>query len=112
LFAADFLSGGRFERWVPRGISDLVFGIGFALIPATAGIAMLCFRLYDIDRLINHSPSGIPRGRWPRPPGRLGPQGPRVTPGQVGVLRVLLAVPQVEAEQHPDQGSERRCRSG
>jgi hypothetical protein len=55
LFAADFLSGGRFERWVPRGISDLVFGIGFALIPVTAGIAILRFRLYDIDRLINRT---------------------------------------------------------
>jgi hypothetical protein len=40
----------------PEGtVHDVLFGLTIAFIPAAAGIAILRYRLYDIDRLINRT---------------------------------------------------------
>jgi hypothetical protein len=46
--------GDLWER-VPQGVSDLVFGVSFAVIPVAIGIAILRHRLYEIDRLIHRT---------------------------------------------------------
>jgi hypothetical protein len=40
----------------PEGtVSDVLFGLSIAFVPIAAGIAILRYRLYDIDRLINRT---------------------------------------------------------
>jgi hypothetical protein len=44
--------------WVPEGlINTVVFAVGFALLPVAVGIAVLRYRLYEIDRIVSRTVS-------------------------------------------------------
>ena len=55
VFVAYLLTTLQWGEWLSNTASDVVFGIGYGLIPVSAGIAILRYRLYDIDRVINRS---------------------------------------------------------
>jgi hypothetical protein len=54
LLASALVFPGFWDR-VPLLVSDLVFGISFAMISVAIGIAILRYRLYEIDRLIHRT---------------------------------------------------------
>jgi hypothetical protein len=51
LFLAVFTSGGP-SAW-DLAVNDVISPIGFAVLPVCVGIAVLKYRLYDIDRIIS-----------------------------------------------------------
>jgi hypothetical protein len=55
LLLSSGLGLSRMWERVPQGISDLVFGVSFAVIPVAIGVAILRYRLYEIDRLIHRT---------------------------------------------------------
>jgi hypothetical protein len=55
LLLGSGLGLSRMWERVPQGISDLVFAVSFAVIPVAIGIAILRYRLYEIDRLIHRT---------------------------------------------------------
>ena len=42
-------------RWLPPAMDEALFSIGYGMIPAATGIAIVRYRLYDIDLLINRT---------------------------------------------------------
>jgi hypothetical protein len=47
--------GGRGSAWRPLGLVLVAAGISVALLPLATGAAILCYRLYDLDRIISRT---------------------------------------------------------
>jgi hypothetical protein len=54
-YAAGLLLGFLLLNALAGGPNNLFFGIGLTLFPLATGIAVLRYRLYDIDRIINRT---------------------------------------------------------
>ncbi len=56
LLAAGLLSGPLFLWWTPfGGVWDVLAPLGFAVFPVAVGFAVLRYRMYDLDRIINRT---------------------------------------------------------
>jgi hypothetical protein len=54
-YAAALLLLGPMERLLPEIVSNVLFGVVLIAIPTAIGIAVLRYRLYDIDLVINRT---------------------------------------------------------
>jgi hypothetical protein len=55
VYAAALLLLFPVEGWLPEIVSNVLFGVVLFAIPAAIGIAVLRYRLYDIDLVINRT---------------------------------------------------------
>ena len=54
-YAAAVLPVVLVGDYLPDAVSNLLFAVGISLLPVAAGLAVLRYRLYEIDRLINRT---------------------------------------------------------
>ncbi len=54
-YAAAVLPVILLGDYLPDAVSNLLFAVGISLLPVAAGLAVLRYRLYEIDRLINRT---------------------------------------------------------
>ena len=54
-YAAALLPVVLVGDYLPDAVSNLLFAVGISLLPVAAGLAVLRYRLYEIDRLINRT---------------------------------------------------------
>jgi hypothetical protein len=54
-YAGALLPLALLDDFLPTPVGDLVFGVVIVFLPVAAGLAILRYRLYDIDRLINRT---------------------------------------------------------
>ena len=55
LAVAGSFAGDQLDKLLPGVLGNWLFALAIAGIPASAGIAILRHRLYDIDRIVNRT---------------------------------------------------------